>query len=82
LTGTFVNKSVNNARFPCQDLFIISLLKTTKILAPNHSEPLFENGLTSYFSCTQCDTEELQNWRISVTAPKPELVEIVTFIPN
>ena len=45
-------------------------------------EPLFKNTLTSYFGCFECSGEGEQNWRIKISAPKPELVEVVTFIPE
>jgi len=45
------------------------------------AEPLFRNTLTTYFGCTGCMENEPQNWTIHITAPKPELVEVVTFIP-
>ena len=44
-------------------------------------EPLFRSTLTSYFGCPGCQGDDLQNWQIRITAPKPELVEVVTFIP-
>lgn len=43
-------------------------------------EPLFGNTHTSYYACDVCAADESQNWRVTITAPKPELVEIVTFI--
>jgi hypothetical protein len=45
-------------------------------------EPIFANELTSYFRCTQCSANDILNWRIVITAPKPELVEVVTFTPS
>jgi hypothetical protein len=45
----------------------------------NLIEPLFASTQTSYYACGACAVDELQNWRVTITAPKPELVEIVTF---
>jgi len=45
-------------------------------------EPLFKNTLTSYFGCSECSGNGVQNWQIKITAPKPELVEVVTFTPE
>jgi len=45
-------------------------------------DPLFKNTLTSYFGCSGCSGSGAQDWSIDITAPKPELVEVVTFVPE
>jgi hypothetical protein len=45
------------------------------------SEPLFRSMASAYFGCNGCVAGTVQNWSVTINAPKPELVEVVTFTP-
>jgi hypothetical protein len=46
------------------------------------AEPLFMSMITAYFDCAGCSPGAVQNWSVTLSAPEPERVEIVTFIPE
>lgn len=45
-------------------------------------EPQFRSMVNAYYGCPDCLPENKQNWSVSIKAPKPELVEVVTFVPT
>ena len=45
-------------------------------------DPIFQNGINAYFRCDQCAAESIQNWSVTISAPNPEWVELVTFTPT
>jgi hypothetical protein len=46
------------------------------------AEPLFRSMVNAYFGCNECVAGAVQNWSVTINAPKPELVEVVTFTPE
>jgi hypothetical protein len=44
-------------------------------------EPVFRSMVNSFYACTDCTADQIQQWSVTIEAPKPELVEVVTFIP-
>jgi hypothetical protein len=45
-------------------------------------EPLFRSMVNAYYGCTDCNDGVNQKWSVTIKAPKPELVEVVTFMPD
>lgn len=45
------------------------------------AEPSVQNTFDAYFACGVCAPGEVQNWSVTITAPRPEFVEVVTFRP-
>ena len=43
-------------------------------------EPWLKTSLQSYYFCEACFENETIDWTVTVDAPKPELVEVVSFM--
>ena len=46
------------------------------------SEPVFNSMFNAYYACKGCTGGAVQHWSVTITAPKPDLVEVVTFTPS
>jgi hypothetical protein len=46
------------------------------------ADPLFRSSVNAYYGCSDCPTGSIQEWSVTIEAPKPELVEVVTFTPD
>jgi hypothetical protein len=46
------------------------------------AEPLNTGAVNAYFACPGCNPDELHRWSVTIEAPQPELVEVVTFTPH
>jgi hypothetical protein len=44
-------------------------------------DPVFRSMVNAYFACMGCEPGAVQRWSVTIKAPKPDLVEIVTFTP-
>lgn len=44
-------------------------------------DPLHKTMINAYFGCIDCSADDVQDWSVTITAPNPEFVELVTFIP-
>lgn len=42
-------------------------------------EPQFRNMVNAYYGCSDCAPDSDHRWSVLIKAPKPELVEVVTF---
>lgn len=45
-------------------------------------EPVFRSMVNSFYACADCTADQIQHWSVTIEAPKPELVEVVTFVPR
>ena len=45
------------------------------------ADPVFKSMVNAYYACTGCTPGAVQHWSVTITAPKPDLVEVVTFAP-
>lgn len=44
--------------------------------------PLAQSTVTSYFACRDCPDTKALNWSVTISAPQPQWVELVTFRPK
>jgi len=45
-------------------------------------DPVLGNVVNAYYACGACEADATQSWSVTIEAPKPELVEVVTFVPH
>jgi len=46
------------------------------------AEPVFKSMVNAYYACTDCTPGTDQHWSVTIKAPRPDLVEVVTFTPS
>lgn len=45
-------------------------------------EPSFRSMVNAYYECGGCAPDAVQEWSVTIAAPSPDLVEVVTFTPE
>ena len=45
-------------------------------------DPFYKSTVTAFYKCSDCPAAKIQNWSVTISAPSPEFVELVTFFPE